>query len=71
MAHKLTRTDQKLIADALKSNGGGIDEARYAGATVQRLLKDGLVQWKPNQHKSKHYSLLLTLTELGKTVAFK
>ena len=67
MTYRLRLTDKMLLSDAIKSNGGGVDEGRYADATVKRLLKNGFVQWRPNQSKSRHYSLLLTLTELGKT----
>ena len=66
---KLNRNDKRLLAESLKSNGGGVDSDRYASTTISRLLKKGFIQWKPNQNKSKHYILLLTLTELGKTAA--
>lgn len=65
----IKRTDAKLLVDALNSNGGGVDSDRYPEAARKRLLANGLIQWKPNQDKSKHYALLLTLTSEGKTVA--
>ncbi len=65
---QLKRTDLRLLEAALKSNGGGVDSDFYASATVARLLKSGLIQWKPNQSKSNHYASLLTLTTQGKEV---
>ena len=57
-------TGMKLLADAAKSNGGGVREERYADATVSRLLKLGLIQVKPGQ-KFK-YCTLLTITKAGR-----
>lgn len=57
----LKRTDRKLLQDALDSNGGGTRETRYADTTINRLLRHGLIQWKPND-----YNGLLTITKAGK-----
>lgn len=65
----LKSTDKKLLSDAMKSNGGGVDSEMYPEATVNRLLKRGLVQWKPNQQKSRHFAQLLTLTKTGRIEA--
>jgi hypothetical protein len=62
----LRRTDKALLLAALASNGGGVDSDRFSEATRKRLLKSGLIQWKPNQHKSNHFALLLTLTPDGR-----
>lgn len=67
----LKRTDVALLRAALASNGGGVDSDRHAHATVQRMLKAGLVQWKPNQSKSNHFASLLTITAAGKTAISK
>ncbi|NEX63425.1 hypothetical protein [Noviherbaspirillum galbum] len=64
----LTRTDKRLLRDALASNGGGVDSDFYPKACRERLLKLGLIQWKPNQHKSLHYASLLTITAAGRAL---
>jgi hypothetical protein len=58
--------DTKLLRAALASNGGGIDSDLYSVASRKRLMKAGLIQWKPNQHKSNHFANLLTITPAGK-----
>lgn len=61
----LKRTDRKLLQDALNSNGGGVRDTRYADATIERLIKQGLLQEKPNQGYSTPF-VLLTITKAGK-----
>lgn len=66
---ELGRNDRAMLLAALKKNGGGIDSDMYPEATRKRLMKAGLLQWKPNQRKSGHYAMLMTLTERGSDVA--
>ena len=66
MNEELNKNDYKLLKDALDSNGGGIDYECYYESTIKRLLKKCLIQWKPNQLKSKTYTRLLTITITGK-----
>lgn len=63
----LLKTDVKLLRAALASNGGGINPDMHPEATRKRLMKAGLIQWKPN-HCSHHtgYTSLLTITAAGK-----
>lgn len=68
MAKSLKRTDVKLLQDALKSNGGGINPDRYSDASRDRLFEAGLIQWKPNHCSVKTgYTSLITITTLGKS----
>jgi hypothetical protein len=62
----LNKNDLKLMRDALASNGGGVNSDFYPEAVKKRLMKAGLIQWKPNQHKSNHFASLLTITATGK-----
>lgn len=64
----LRKTDFALLRAIWHSNGGGVDSDLHAHATVQRLLKAKLIQWKPNQHKSNHAANLLTFTAAGKAL---
>lgn len=57
---KLLRTDVNLLVAAEKSNGGGTNDWRHAPTTIQRMIKAGLVQWKP------HHATLITITPAGK-----
>jgi hypothetical protein len=59
----LKRTDIKLLADALASNGGGVRDERYKDATVNRLIRAGLLQLKPGQRTI--HTTLLTITKAG------
>ena len=68
-AVSLKNPDKKLLLDALRSNGGGVPEMSYSEASKARLFKAGLIQWKPNQAKSRNQTLLLTLTQTGKASA--
>jgi hypothetical protein len=61
---ELKRTDWKLLEAAAKSNGGGTADHWHAPTTIQRMIKAGLIQWKPNCN-AKHVSLL-TITKAGK-----
>lgn len=63
----LKRTDIELLRAALKTNGGGVFPELYSQAARVRMLKAGLIQWKPN-HTSHHtgYTSLLTITPAGK-----
>ena len=63
------RNDRALLLAALASNGGGIDSERYPEAARKRLMRAGLLQWKPNQRKSGHYAMLMTLTAKGAALA--
>ncbi len=63
------RNDRAMLLAALASNGGGIDSEMYPEATRKRLMKAGLLQWKPNQRKSGHYVMLMTLTAQGAALA--
>lgn len=63
---ELKRTDVKLLEAALKSNGGGTRDVWHAPTTIQRMLKAGFIQWKPNCNAK--YVSLLTITQAGKAV---
>lgn len=63
----LKRTDIKLLQDAFKSNGGGINPEYYSFASRDRLFEAGLIQWKPNHCSAKTgYTSLITITKAGK-----
>lgn len=62
----LKRTDVQLLKDALKTNGGGVDWLYHADKTIRRCLEAGLIQRKPNQHKSNNHCRLLTITPAGR-----
>lgn len=55
----LLRTDIKLLRDALASNGGGVNDLFYANATIQRMVKAGLIAWKT-------HPVYLVITPAGK-----
>ncbi len=63
---KLKRTDIKVLQRCLKSNGGGVDFGYGYDSAIKRLLKANYIQYKPNQEKSKHWAILMTLTPLSK-----
>ena len=63
---ELKRPDLKLLREALATNGGGVNSDLYSDASRNRMLKAGLIQWKPNQHKSNYFASLLTITAAGK-----
>lgn len=58
--------DWKLMQSALSSNGGGVNADLYSEASRKRLMKAGLIQWKPNDKSSVP---LLTLTKEGRAAA--
>lgn len=60
----MKRPDLKLLRDALASNGGGINSDLYSTASRTRLMKAGLIQWKPNSRTV--FVSLLTITPAGK-----
>lgn len=60
----LIKPDIKLLRDALASNGGGVNADLYSNASRQRLMKAGLIQWKPNSRTV--FVSLLTITKAGK-----
>lgn len=60
----LIKPDIKLLRDALASNGGGVNADLYSNASRQRLMKAGLLQWKPNSRTV--FVSLLTITKAGK-----
>jgi hypothetical protein len=60
----LLRIDIKLLRDALASNGGGVNADMYSVASRTRLMKAGLIQWKPNSRTV--FVSLLTITKAGK-----
>lgn len=61
----MNRNDKKLLADAVASNGGGVRYERYPKAAVDRLLKQELIQVKPNKSHSLQHAFLLTATKAG------
>lgn len=60
----LLKTDIKLLSAALASNGGGVDSDLHSIASRTRLMKAGLIQWKPNSRTI--FVSLLTITPAGK-----
>jgi len=65
----LQRSDIKLLSDALASNGGGVRDERYKDATINRLIRAGLLQYKPGQRTI--YTTLLTITKAGEKALAK
>jgi hypothetical protein len=58
--------DLKLVQAALSSNGGGVNADFYSEASRKRLMKAGLIQWKPGNRTGVS---LLTLTKEGRATA--
>lgn len=56
--------DFKLLRAALDSNGGGVNSDFYSDSSRNRLIKAGLLQWKPNSRTP--FVSLLTITPAGK-----
>lgn len=44
----LKNTDIKLLRAAVMSNGGGTNADLFSAAARTRLIKAGLIRWKPN-----------------------
>jgi len=63
----MRRPDLKLLREALASKGGGVNPNLYSEASRLRMMRAGLIQWKPN-HCNHHtgYTSLLTITAEGK-----
>lgn len=65
----MTRSEKAILAKLLASNGGGRTLDIEPPTVVARMLKNGLIQPKPNQHKSGHFAFLYTLTDAGRKAA--
>lgn len=64
-AGELRAVDMKLLRATLASNGGGVNVNNgYSEATRIRLMKAGLIQWKPNDKSS--FASMVTITPAGR-----
>jgi hypothetical protein len=59
----LLKTDTKLLRAAVSSNGGGANADLFSAASRNRLIKAGLIRWKPNNRTTVS---LLIATPKGK-----
>jgi hypothetical protein len=56
---KLNRNDILLLQAAKKSNGGGTADWKHMQAPINRMIKAGFAQWKPN------HPGMITITDAG------
>jgi hypothetical protein len=60
----LNKNDIALLRAALASNGGGVNADLHSVAARTRLMRAGLIQWKPNSRTV--FVSPLTITPAGK-----